>query len=144
DYDIVSGALNGKLFCYINNNGTFIQNTTMFSQINVGGFSIPSFADIDNDGDEDLLVGSEQASNVKFYRNIGNNVFVEDNSVIVNIVFPNYSRPTFSDIDNDGDFDLIIGKSDGQIRYYENKGKSNQPNFVLNDTLFFNVRVKQN
>jgi len=144
DYDIVSGALNGRIYCYINNNGNFVQNTSIFGNINVGGFSIPAFADIDNDGDEDLLVGSEQSSNVKFFRNSGNNVFVEDSSVISNIAFPNYSRPTFSDVDNDGDFDLVIGKSDGTIVYFENKGNPLVPNFVRNDTLFAGVRTKQN
>lgn len=144
DYDIVSGALNGRIFCYINNNGNFVQNTTIFSNINVGGFSIPAFVDIDNDGDEDLLVGAEQSYNVKFFRNSGNNLFVEDNSILTGINFPNYSRPTFSDIDNDGDFDLIIGKMDGSIVYYENKGNPYTPSFVLNDTLFNGVKVKQN
>ncbi len=144
DYDIVSGALNGRIFCYINNNGSFVQNTTIFANINVSGFSIPALADIDNDGDEDLLVGSEQSYNVKFFRNSGNNVFIEDNSIITGINFPNYSRPTFSDIDNDNDFDLIIGKIDGSIVYYENKGNSLMPNFIINDTLFQRVKVKQN
>lgn len=144
DFDIVSGTLGGRVFCYINNGGSFVQNTTIFSQINVGGFSIPTFADIDNDGDEDLLVGSEQAINIKFYRNAGNNVFVQDNSIISNVIFPNYSRPSFADIDNDGDFDLVIGKSDGSLIYYENKGNPNTPQFVLNDTLFIGVKTKQN
>lgn len=144
DFDIVSGALSGRIFCYINNGGIFVQNTTIFGNINVGGFSIPTFADIDDDGDQDLLVGSEQASNIKFYRNSGNNVFVEDMSLIGNVVFPSRARPTFVDVDNDSDFDLVIGKLDGSLVYYENKGNKINPNFVLNDTLFLGVKVKQN
>lgn len=103
DYDIVSGALNGQIFCYINTNGSFVENNTIFNSIDVGYTSIPTFADIDADADLDLLIGSETGSDYRFYLNDGNNVFQENTSIFSGISFLNYSRPTLEDIDNDED-----------------------------------------
>lgn len=144
DFDIVSGEGNGKLFCYINNNGTFTSNTTLFNFVSVGYSSIPTFCDIDNDGDLDLLVGAEAAANVRFYENLGNNSYQENSSFISGVSFPNYNRPTFSDVDNDGDFDLIIGRSNGSFYFYRNDGTTQLPIWTRYDELFTGVKVKQN
>jgi hypothetical protein len=144
DYDIVSGALNGKIYCYINNNGTFSSDNSLFNFVSVGYMSIPAFADLDNDGDLDLLVGSETGANYKYYLNTGNNIYEENTVVFSGISFPNYSRPAFADIDNDGDYDLIIGRSNGALIYYENTGSKETPVWTRNDALFSGVSVKQN
>jgi len=39
------------------------------------------------------------------------------------------AKPTFADIDNDGDFDVFIGNSNGTVKYYENTGTVNHPIF---------------
>lgn len=142
--DIVSGTLAGDLYCYLNNNGTFSYNNTIFSGIDIGWSSIPSFADINGDGNLDLLVGAETAANVSFYLNDSNNVFTLDNSLLSGISFPNYNRPVFVDIDNDGDYDVVIGRSNGSLVFYQNGGDASTPSWKLNDTLFAGIKVKQN
>lgn len=144
DFDIVSGATNGQVYLYINNNGVFVQNTTMFSSIDVGYSSIPSFADLDNDGDLDLLVGSETGSMTKYFTNDGNNVFQEDNNVFSNVNFPNYGRPVLADVDNDFDFDLVIGDGWGKIFFYRNEGDRTTPLWIRDDALFDGIESKQN
>lgn len=144
DYDIVAGNLSGKINLYINNGSSFTQNSTMFSFINVAGFSIPTFADIDGDGDLDLLVGAENSSNVKFFRQDSNFTFVEDNILLSGVTFPSYCRPAFYDVDNDGDFDLVIGRSNGTFWFYENIGSQQNPSWLRNDALFNGIGVKQN
>lgn len=143
DYDIVSGALDGQVYLYVNNNGTFNQNTTMFNGIDIGWQSIPSFADLDADGDLDLLVGAETGSETKFYINDGSNVFTVNTTVFAGVTFPSYGRPTLADIDNDGDYDLIIGDNWGTVKYYRNDGTVNSPAWVRSDSLFAGVEVDQ-
>ncbi|MCK4640907.1 MAG: T9SS type A sorting domain-containing protein [Candidatus Marinimicrobia bacterium] len=41
------------------------------------------------------------------------------------------SRPTFVDIDDDGDFDAFIGEGYGYIKYYKNTGSAASPTFTL-------------
>ena len=143
DYDIVSGALSGKLFYYVNNNNSFQANTTSFANITVSGFSYPAFCDIDNDGDIDMLLGGESSGETSFYVN-NQGVYTLDNTYIRDIVFPSNTRPTFSDIDNDGDYDCIFGKSNGDIIMYENIGTIEAPRWELNSEIFTGIKVKQN
>ncbi len=143
DFDIVSGYSSGGLKLYINNNGTFTENTTMFANVSVNYQSIPAFVDIDGDNDPDLLVGSEDAGNTKFYLNDGNNSFTQNTTFFSGISFPGYCRPAFADIDNDGDYDLFIGRSSGSVDFYENTGDRFNPVWTLNNQLTSTVKVKQ-
>ncbi len=144
DVDIVSGLLDGKLYCYINNNGTYQFNGSIYSGIDLYGSSNPAFADLDADGDIDVLVGSDDNGSIGFYENDGDNNFTLNNSFISDITFNNYSQPTLSDLDNDGDFDLIIGRGSGKIDYYQNDGTPEEPVWTMNGDLFDGIEVKQN
>ncbi len=143
DYDIVSGALNGNIIYFVNNNGVFNINSSLFSGINVGGFSSPALADMDDDGDLDLLVGAENAGETKFYLNDNGN-FVLENTYFAGVSFPSRIRPALADIDADGDYDLVLGKSFGDIQYYENTGKPERPAWTQATEIFDGIEVKQN
>ncbi|MBM4175781.1 MAG: VCBS repeat-containing protein [Ignavibacteria bacterium] len=143
DYDIVSGGLNGKVYCHINNGMFFAANTTLFGHINVIGRAAPAFVDIDGDGDLDLLVAAELSANAKFFLNDGYNNFTQKDSLILGVTFPRDAHPSLADVDGDFDFDLILGGIDGKIIYYENTGSKTNPVWEKNDTFFANVRVKQ-
>jgi hypothetical protein len=146
DYDIVAGADNGSIKYWVNNGGTsFVANTTMFAGISVQYASIPVFADIDGDGDLDLLVGSETANGTKFYLNTGGNVFVQNTTMFAGVSFPSYCRPAIADIDGDGDLDLMIGRNfGGTVTMYENTGTVTAPVWTLNNNIMDRIRVKQN
>ncbi len=144
DFDIISGALDGKVYLFINNNGSFTANNSIFGFIDVGWMSSPAIADIDGDGDLDLLVAAETGTDYRFYENTGNNVFVQNNSLFAGISFPSYSSATLADVDNDWDYDLIIGRSNGTLFYYRNDGSALSPLWVRSDSLFNGVKVKQN
>ena len=94
------------------------------------------FMDVDNDGDEDLYVGSSGKAYSKFsfnlhdriYINHGNGRFEKQNSIL-------FSRPfatgalTAADFDNDGDIDIFVGE-----RYQvETYGKDGQGYILRND-----------
>lgn len=143
DQDIVSGALDGMVYCYINNGTGFTQNTTMFAGIDVGWMSAPAFADIDNDGDKDMIVGAEDAPVLQFYKNEGGNVFVLDNTFITGVTSVWDGQPAFVDLDRDGDFDLIIGGINGRLLYYQNAGTLVSPSWVRNDAMLAEISVRQ-
>ncbi len=142
DFDIVSGYSGGGIKLYINDNGTFSENTAMFSNVSVNYQSVPAFVDIDGDNDQDLLVGSDDAGNTKFYLNDGNNSFTLNTTIFSSINFPGSCRPSFSDIDNDGDFDLFIGRLSGSINFYENTGDRFNPVWTLNNQLTSSVECE--
>ncbi len=102
----------------------------------------PAFADLDNDGDKDLLLGSYIKDSLWFFRNTGTpqtfNFTLESRGYQIGLTsLGQSSAPAFVDIDNDGDQDLFIGATNGRIFFYENTGNANNFNFVL-VTNFYN------
>lgn len=144
DFDIVSGALDGKVYCFINTKNGFIENHTIFKNIRVREKSVPASADLNGDGFIDFLICGGSPDNFLLLINDGKNNFKVDNSFLGNVNFLYDSRPTFADVDCDGDFDLVIGNRDGRLIYYENTGTPQKPIFEINRDLFKEIKVKQN
>ena len=100
---------------------------------------IPTFGDLDNDGDLDMIVGDSNG-NIHLLKNIPNTSneaeFYINTIEFFDIDVGSFASPFLVDIDRDEDLDLIIGSRQGAISYYENQGDLNNANFVLtNDTL---------
>ncbi len=145
DPDIVDGVLGGKIYVYINNNYTsFTYNSVALSTVNVGGFASPALADINGDGRTDVFVGAETGANSRLYLNMGSNNYIPGDSLIAGLSFFSNTRPTFSDFDNDGDFDLVIGRTGGTLICYRNTGTATSPQWLRDDAVFVNVKVRQN
>lgn len=105
--------------------------------IDIGQWSTPTLADIDQDGDLDLLIGKANGR-IRFYRNIGNSFephwqletdFFLD--IDVGGLWTNSSTPFLTDMDNDGLVDLLVGGRLGNILYYHNNGPGNDPQWEL-------------
>jgi Ca2+-binding RTX toxin-like protein len=100
------------------------------SGIDVVFRSSPAFADIDKDGDLDLLVagttyiGVTGSSALYAYRN-DNGVYgawIGSPFPVLAANFPEAAVITLGDIDRDGDADLLIGANSGGLRVYRNDG----------------------
>ena len=93
--------------------------------------AIPAFADLDDDGDEDLLLGRN--GNLRYFER-GSGGYVEQSGP--DSPFDNWSvgsnaAPFFHDQDGDGDFDLFIGTGSGSISYYNNTGSPTEAGFII-------------
>jgi uncharacterized protein YuzB (UPF0349 family) len=128
DLDLFVGSSDGNTY-YYENTGTVNNPVFAVSQINpfglsdVGSRSAPSFADLDVDGDLDVMIGN-QSGQFSYFENIGNaNVpdfsFVSENPFNLSSVGQD-AKPNFADLDNDGDLDLISGNALGEYYYFEN------------------------
>ena len=147
-----SGDYIGKIALY-KNTGTsdqpeFSLVTRDFENISIYGFKsiCPAFADLDNDGDIDMLIGEEEGP-VHFFRNIAP---VEGPAEFI-LAAANYqgidpgqnSSPQLIDVNEDGLVDLIIGEKNGNLNYYENTGSAEAPVFTLENEFWGNVDVRK-
>lgn len=132
-------------FVYYENTGTAQSPAFGVPQANPFGLPIgdylttPYLVDIDDDGDQDLFAGSYDSGQFLYYENQGT---AESPSFASPVVNPfglqssvNYMAPTFADLDNDGDFDLLGTTYDAvsertQYRYQENTGSADAPQFA--------------
>ena len=104
-----------------------------FGLVNVGKYASPVFADLDGDGDLDALVG-ERYGNTVYFRNTGTPsrpAFAAPSSNPFGLSdVGEWSRPTFADLDGDGDLDAFIGERYGNTVYFRNTGSTTAPAFA--------------
>ena len=106
---------------------------------------IPSFADLDDDGDMDLFLGRAQGE-ISYYLNIGTRInpsfdFQTDNYADIKVV--SHAAPVFYDLNDDGKTDLLLGSDAGTVRYYKNEGTSSLPDFILADDSLGGIIVNE-
>ncbi|KPK84901.1 MAG: hypothetical protein AMS27_08770 [Bacteroides sp. SM23_62_1] len=137
DPDFFIGEYGGTIKFYRNDgtpeNASWTFVTENFNSINVGTSSFPAFTDIDNDRDVDLFIGGYDG-NINFYRNDGtpeNASWILVTEKYNSIDVGEWSTPSFTDIDNDGDLDLFIGEWDGNINFYRNDGTPENASWTL-------------
>jgi Ca2+-binding RTX toxin-like protein/mRNA-degrading endonuclease HigB of HigAB toxin-antitoxin module len=104
-----------------------------FGLAEVGSVALPTFADIDGDGDLDAFIGNGYG-NTLFFRNTGSAsapAFAAASSNPFGLTDVGYSAsPTFADIDSDGDLDAFIGEFYGNTLFFRNTGSASTPAFA--------------
>ncbi len=141
DLDLVTGGFTG-LHLFLNTGSAtspvFFIAAGYFSGVAAGSFPVPDLADVDNDGDLDLVVGFSEDGSVKLYFNIGTpsgGQFSESSSLFIGDVGL-YAYPVFCDLDSDGDQDILAGRDAQGFVYYQNNGTPTSGDWQPNSTLF--------
>ena len=113
---------------YFRNDGTpqdpaFVLASSDYQGLGLlGQGTAPALGDLDGDGDPDLLVGRLDGG-IAFLRNVGTPsypAFVRETDDFEGIDVGARAFPALSDLDADGDLDLVVGESGGGLNYYRN------------------------
>lgn len=142
DLDAVIGEYDGNVNYYKNigtaESANFVAVNgaeNPFNSISTTYRSVPTFVDIDNDGDQDLFLGRWNGA-ISYYENTGTRTSANfiaatgaDNP-FNGLDLSDNTAPTFVDIDGDGDQDAFIGVWNGAVRYFENTGTANNPSMT--------------
>ncbi|WP_322896208.1 MULTISPECIES: VCBS repeat-containing protein [unclassified Yoonia] len=132
--DMVVGTSTGKLVVLRATKTGYVMLTgsdNPFDGIDVGAHAAPAFADIDGDGDLDMVVGNT-AGRLVAYANTGvmstttglpvYRLLAGAQDPFAGIDVGSRSRPSFLDVDQDGDMDLFVANSVGVISGFVNTG----------------------
>ena len=141
DQDMILGNLNeGPV--YIENIGSstypvFSPGSEIFSGVSSLDAEMGVCADLDNDGDLDLITGGYTGLN--FFENIGTMylpVFQKVNNFFSGLNAGQNPVPDLADVDNDNDLDMVVGFSeDGSVKIYLNTGTPETAQFSEVNTI---------
>jgi gliding motility-associated-like protein len=142
DLDLFSGGQNGSIRAFLNQSGSFVEQYGTWNPTTrtgnpmhgsyVSGNIWMNLADMDDDGDLDLFVGTgnnfstaDNSDPISFFENTGNFVFERRTGLNISpfegVDVTSHATPTFTDIDGDGDLDAILGgKYSFRLRLYRN------------------------
>ncbi len=170
DKDLLFSEESCPRIYYLENQGNstvaIMNSVSLFPATNPVGiqvFPAPYLEDVDFDGKTDLIASPNLGARVDlstnfleslwFYKNTGSNqlpifTYLKNNLLQEDMIeVGDFSAPAFTDIDQDGDKDLFIGRYtntllSGAISYYENTGTASAPSFnmITNDFLGLSKR----
>jgi len=148
----------------IRGNNGFVANITVYENIGLPdetGFKLsdpnylgleelrlsslkPNFADIDGDGNKDLMFAAANSSgqtNVYYFLNQSSNGFEPAYSLpqTLDLIIQAGDHPFFQDLNDDGRADLLLGRRTGRLEYWINTSAGNNFSFELSSEAFAGI-----
>ncbi len=151
-YDSISKTFIARLYLY-QNTGT--KNDAQFHLVSKDWLQLsslhkrmlaPCFGDVDGDGLPDMLLGNDSGK-IMLYKNMGWSAspqFVLQSSNYQNINLINSSMPQLIDLNGDNLLDLVCGKQDGRLAYFQNTGTATNAIFSKQTDSLGRVNVIEN
>lgn len=141
-YYLNSGTISNPEFMLIDDDYLNLTNE------NFGLRTIPTFGDLDNDGDQDLILGRDNGTLV-LYQNVSTGGAAVYAAPVINyadnlgqvISAGSSCFPQLFDLNQDGLLDLVLGQMNGQMILYKNVGTSSVPMFELYNSNLGNVTI---
>ena len=125
DMDVVAADFtNNKLIWFENDGNETPSWTERTIAVDKDGARSVSYADLDNDGDLDIVLGVQRDNQIRWYENNGDATSWTENNITDDA---NSVRSVVAvDINLDGHIDIISAEyGDNEIVYYENNGSTN-------------------
>ena len=128
DFDLFVANNNDEdNFLYQNNGDETFTKITSGILVNDGGKTYGSeWADVDNDGDLDIVITNRAGENNRLYLNNGNATFTSATSEVVSTDGGSSRGCSVVDYDNDGDLDIFVANRSNENNFlYQNNGHTN-------------------
>jgi hypothetical protein len=142
DRELLVGNANGDVLLFTNTGTDAAPVYAAAVNVQAGGVNLnvaanasPFLWDADYDGDRDIVVGRGDGE-VWLYLNTATDaapVYAAGLAIQaggLNVDVGDDAKPTYQDLDGDGDQDLVVGAADGQIQWFRNDGTNAVPNYV--------------
>jgi len=142
DLDMFTGTQLGNIK-YFENVGTktnpaWKENSAFLTSVKHSIYSAAAVGDLNNDGKPDLIAGDFTG---KLYLHMQTLAGFPAVTTAMNIVVDGFAVPRLIDFDKDGDLDLIVGRDNGTISFYENIGTAETADFFEIPNFFGSLDV---
>jgi hypothetical protein len=130
DLDIVSVAVNETSgLVWVENHGTGILKDIHIVEPDLPPLKIAKTADMDGDGDNDIIAMPYSDGNIRYFENLGTGIFAA--GILLDAPVSGWADLELVDLNGDGNLDILTAASSDEIAWHENTGDSFAPSVII-------------